>query len=315
MELFLTPDVVMGTDGTLGNVDAVLQTLRALKLLRSNVSYIFESLSECPKSSQTGEGKEKVFLADLQQCLHNVTTQVRDLENAANSLVQPNASCNLSNCGLLSQDPSQERSALYLQMIQSYKWTDKVREFASHAASILSQNSLKRSGVITKRMRKAPQSSHNIPPQMVDNTLANFERHFPQMQLEFERSFGSSTILQLTIGKTLRAVVVLRSLIIEWVVVKAYNEETHTEDGKVDIWSSSRYKVFQKVTDHANAAMLHYYAPSFPDVAVKSFLLWLHSYGTLFTDPCQRCGNYLHNCIPPTWRDFRTLAAYHEACH
>ena len=87
------------------------------------------------------------------------------------------------------------------------------------------------------------------------------------------------------LGRVLRAQVVLRGLVIEWVKVKAFNEDFHTVDGKVslvlqyifnflcspviflaiavyllyrlnymrgnvfqvDLWSKSKYAVFQKV--------------------------------------------------------------------
>jgi mediator of RNA polymerase II transcription subunit 27 len=134
------------------------------------------------------------------------------------------------------------------------------------------------------------------------------------MTVVLSRPFGNSAVLQITLGRTMKALVILRSLIIEWVTVKAYHEDLLSEEGKLDLWSSSRYQVFQKVTENVNAAMLHFYSPLIPELAVKSFMTWLHSYTTLFTTPCHRCGNHLHDNFPPTWRDFRNLDAYHDAC-
>ncbi|GAA6100920.1 mediator of RNA polymerase II transcription subunit 27 isoform X2 [Tachysurus ichikawai] len=82
----------------------------------------------------------------------------------------------------------------------------------------------------------------------------------------------------------------------------------------LDIWSKSNYQVFQKVTDHATTALLHYQLPQMPDVVVRSFMTWLRSYIKLFQTPCQRCGKYLQDGLPPTWRDFRTLEAFHDTC-
>ena len=50
-------------------------------------------------------------------------------------------------------------------------------------------------------------------------------------------------LLQLTLGRTMKAVVVLRGLIIEWVLVKGYNEDFMTDDDQVGnfqktIWHS-----------------------------------------------------------------------------
>lgn len=45
-----------------------------------------------------------------------------------------------------------------------------------------------------------------------------------------------------------------------------------------------------------------------------SFQTWLRSYMKLFQAPCQRCGKFLQDGLPPTWRDFRTLEAFHDTC-
>lgn len=41
---------------------------------------------------------------------------------------------------------------------------------------------------------------------------------------------------------------------------------------------------------------------------------WLRSYIKLFQSSCQRCGRLLQEGLPPTWRDFRTLEAFHDTC-
>lgn len=41
--------------------------------------------------------------------------------------------------------------------------------------------------------------------------------------------------LQVTLGQVLRAVVTFRGILIEWVVVRAYNEPLVDEDGKVSL--------------------------------------------------------------------------------
>lgn len=60
---------------------------------------------------------------------------------------------------------------------------------------------------------------------------------------------------------------------IEWVQVKGYNEEFVNDNGQLDLWSESRYQVFRKITENANAAMLHFYSPTLPDLAVRSFMV------------------------------------------
>lgn len=55
---------------------------------------------------------------------------------------------------------------------------------------------------------------------------------------------------------------------IEWVTVKGYDE---TFDD--DLWAESRHQVFRKVQDHTHSAMLHFYSPTLPDLAVKFFMV------------------------------------------
>ena len=63
----------------------------------------------------------------------------------------------------------------------------------------------------------------------------------------------------MSLGRTLRAVLVFKGLIIEWVVVKAFHEDVlRPTDGQVDVWSESKYEVFRKITQNANAAMLNF---------------------------------------------------------
>lgn len=92
------------------------------------------------------------------------------------------------------------------------------------------------------------------------------------MKIETFRPYGSSTVLQITLGKIMKGIVVLKRLMVEWVVVKGATEDL-IEDGKIDMWGESRYKVFRKVTENANAAMLHFYSPAYPELAIRSFLV------------------------------------------
>ena len=93
------------------------------------------------------------------------------------------------------------------------------------------------------------------------------------------------------------------------------------------------FQVFQRITENANAAMLHFQSPIYPELAVKSFMTYLHrlkmhyinmaiklnqipfcSFGSLFSDKCRSCGSHLQDNLPPTWREFRTLEAFHQDC-
>ncbi|XP_023283529.1 mediator of RNA polymerase II transcription subunit 27-like isoform X2 [Seriola lalandi dorsalis] len=111
---------------------------------------------------------------------------------------------------------------------------------------------------------------------------------FPDMTIELFRPNGTSAVLLVTLGKVLKAIVVMRSLFIDRTVVRGFNENVYNEDRKLDIWTKSQYQVFQKT--------------------------WLRSYIKLFQSSCQRCGRFLQDGLPPTWRDFRTLEAFHDTC-
>uniref|UniRef100_T1J9H8 Mediator of RNA polymerase II transcription subunit 27 n=1 Tax=Strigamia maritima TaxID=126957 RepID=T1J9H8_STRMM len=300
--------------------DTVLLALKTVKTLRSSVAQVFNLVTDGIKDNQEKDYRERKFIVDVQQQLLNIGVHFKDLENICGSVNPQLSVVSLGHYGQLIEDPVQNKSPIYLQLTQAHKWTDKVvHEFSSHAVSYLNQNSLKRSsinpGIMNKRLRKSLPTSHSVSTQIVDTVAANCNRLFADMSVTLSRPHGNSAILQITIGQTLKALIVLRSLVVEWVVVKGFNEDFYVNDGKeLGLWSSSQYIVFQKVTEHANAAMLHFYSPLIPDLAVRSFMTWLHSYFNLFTAPCRRCGKHLNDNLPPTWRDVRNLDPYHESC-
>lgn len=258
------------------NLDAVNSGLRAVKALRCTVGEVFRTLTDGVPSSQGDENKEKSFILELQGTLAAVISRIRELETAVTLLGSPTAPLNLGSTGHLCQDPTLDRTSLYTDMIKAYRWFDKVHEHTSHASAILNQNGLKRSNssqFSAKRLRRPHSNGHNFSPQNVDAFISGVQRQFVDMSIEILRPCGNSAVLKITLSRTLRALVCLRGLIIEWVLVKAFNEDFYTDDDQLDMWSKSRYQVFQKVTDHANAAMLHFFSPQLPDLAVKSFLV------------------------------------------
>lgn len=100
----------------------------------------------------------------------------------------------------------------------------------------------------------------------VDNMISTFDRLFNDMTVSVSRPFASNAVLHVTLGRVLKAVIAFKGLMIEWVVVKGYNET-------MDLWTESRHKVFRKVTENAHAAMLHFYSPTLPELAVRSFMV------------------------------------------
>ena len=64
----------------------------------------------------------------------------------------------------------------------------------------------------------------------VDNVINTIIRSFSDnLKIEIVRPFGSSTVLlvtrrKVTLGKLMKGIVVLKRLMVEWVVVKGFNE-------------------------------------------------------------------------------------------
>ena len=83
---------------------------------------------------------------------------------------------------------------------------------------------------------------------------------------------------QVKLDRVLRGLVIFKGMMIEWVAVKGWEEELVKSDGQPDIWGESRYQVFQRITENANAAMLHFQSPIYPELAVQSFMTYLHSF-------------------------------------
>lgn len=283
--------------------------LNSIKALRSSVRRVFESVSNGLRADHGDDGKENKFIFELQELLTTVNNNLRDVENIVSNLTPPPSAFNLGNTTYLSQETTQERQALYGQLVNSYKWTDKVREYSALAGNILATNSFNKTykTFSTTKRRKTQTSNHNVPPEAVENLISSIDRLFPDVTITTTRPFVPNPIIQTSLGRVLKAIIAFKGLMIEWVVVKAHSESN-------DLWTESRYKVFRKVTENCHAAMCHFHSPMMPDLAVRSFMHWFHSYNTLFSAPCKRCGNHLHNNLPSTWRDLRTLEPYHEEC-
>ena len=153
------------------------------------------------------------------------------------------------------------------------------------------------------------------------------------LKIEISRPNGSSTFLQITLGKTMKGIVVLKRLMVEWVVVKAATEDLLTEEGKIDMWGESRYKVFRKVTENANAAMLHFYSPgktfyteiyvllnadkltfstdlkAYPELAIRSFLVTFFKFNCVITRSFDFYHVFLNLCMDSR-RGFTVLMDY-----
>lgn len=77
-------------------------------------------------------------------------------------------------------------------------------------------------------------------------------------------------MFQVILGRVLKAAFVFKGIMIEWITVKGFDENFDEID---DLWTESRHRVFRKVQNHTHSAMLHFYSPTLPDLAVRSFMV------------------------------------------
>ncbi|XP_033096024.1 mediator of RNA polymerase II transcription subunit 27-like [Anneissia japonica] len=297
------------------NSKAFLQAIEAIQRLRASVTNVFDQLKDGKKMPTDGNTKERAFLSELQAGLMLVTTEFEQFEKQALTLPKWTEVPPLGNTSLLSLDPITDRLSFYHEALEAYKWSDKMREHSNLSALLLSQSISKRSSSVgphSNKRKRPPITSHAIAPDVVDAITLSIDQHFTDLTIQ--RIQVSPYVLQVTLSRTFQAIIVLRGLLIERVIVKATHENVTREDGSPDCWTPSKYLVFQKITDHVTATMLHYHYPNSPEIALKQFMNWLRSYNKLFSTPCKRCGKYLQDNLPPTHRDLRKHEPYHESC-
>jgi len=295
--------------------DIIQHSLAELNQLRQHSNSVFHTASEGVRGEAGEEAKAKKFLSAVKAQMDTVSETLASVEKDLNQPLNPSTTLLLSH---LDSDSAVESFTLYTSLSKSYKWLDKAHDYAAGAAAHLSQNSLKRSyGAVTKSRRRNPNTSHTAPPDHLNTMIGGINKMFPDMKLSITRPGGTklNAIVEVHLERILKAVLIFKGMMIEWVVVKGWEEELVRQDtGQPDIWGESRYHVFQRITENANAAMLHFQSPIYPELAVKSFMTYLHSFGSLFNDKCKQCGNHLQDNLPPTWREFRTLEAFHQDC-
>jgi mediator of RNA polymerase II transcription subunit 27 len=258
--------------------------------------------------------KDHSWLSDLQTQLGSVNSSVQDIETAA---AQFNAQTNVLMVGNVDTDPQLESFNLYSELAKNHRWIDKVHEYAVGASAFLQQNGLKRSYCSVAKSRRKPLSTcHIAQPDHLTKMIAGINNMFSDMKVTVSRPGGSmlNAVVEVHLDRILKSVIIFKGLMIEWVVVKGWKEDLLKADGQVDIWGESRYQVFQRITENANAAMFNFQSAVYPDLAVRSFMTYLHSFCSLFSDKCKQCGCHLQNNLPPTWREFRTLEPFHEDC-
>jgi len=336
------------------NFQESLQTsLRLILEVRANAQDVFKTFLEggvkpiqngsasngsSEAKDGTTEGADTKYLSQIKLKLDNIDSKVKDLETVV-SKHQPIFSHPLGHTIYLNTDISQESVGLYSSLVNSYKWWNKTHDYATGAVTVLGQNNLQRSKQSTRdqlqQRRRRPgeplNKAHFVHPEKLDQLIKYVSGMYQDMRFRVTRpnASKSNAIVEVTLDRLLTASIVFKGLMIEWVMVRGYDEAHRRQDAPgsrsqapstpgdlscPDVWTESRYQVFRRITDNSNAAMLNFHSPTYPEVGAKSFFTYLHSFVNLFTEKCRSCGYHLHNNMPPTWREFKSLDPYHEGC-
>lgn len=105
----------------------------------------------------------------------------------------PGASFTLANTGFLSHEINPERQNLYPQLVNRYKWHEKLINYSQHASQLIGQNALKRSFYSNKRR---PTSSHNVSIAHINKIINSL--NFPNTSLKLYSQFVNSAIIHVS---------------------------------------------------------------------------------------------------------------------
>lgn len=310
------------------NIQILKESLKQVKNLRCTVDQVFNFLNkgfndDYSTADQNNPKNHQKFLHSLQTSLTKVNKDYGDLERTCDKLppmtlpqIPP-----LSNNCQLSLDNSIEKVQLNQQIHRGYVWWKHLQEHIAISHSLLARNMLKRSSYPhshpQNKIQRPPSKSHFPPNEHVQIVFLNVQKTYQQdLKFQLHNLYGHSRVLQVVVGKVMFVHIILRGLNIERVFVRGLDEEDQMNG--LDLFTESQYKVMRMVTDHATAASLHYFHSNIHhnnfDTVLRTFLHWLRSFKTLFSEPCKRCGKYLIEGLPPTWRDYNHCYAYHYQC-
>lgn len=271
----------------------------------------------------------------VNQMIGSITGTIRSLDQDIGILMQNYSLINTGETIHLGLDGSLDKHNLYMDLCLAYKNYAKLQDYSMNCHALLHQQSLKRVHKQTiqigpnqsnnsqhqqqqQQQARTIESSHvanfnpyihnrsfNISRAAVTNVLEQCLKKCDYMEGTYSQPFGMSTgVLQISVNRVLKAILLMRGMVIDAVIVKAYHEsfamkKARRGDGgfygtggdsttisliggsqfvdpdrdDIDLWSESKYNVFRRLTHHANAAVLHFQYPTYPEIAVKSFLV------------------------------------------
>ena len=280
----------------------------------------------------------------VNQSISSITSTIRNLDQDISVLLQNGALINTGETVHIGTDSSLDKHNLFVELCSSYKSLSRLHDYSASCHALLHQQSLKRvhkrfdasasysqtSSLSQQSQGSAQQSS--LAAARSESIVATFNPYIYKictsrqsiasmldaylklcefMDGTYSQPFGVSTgVLQVSVNRVLKAILVMRGIVIHAVIVKAYHESFSskaTREGsaaglltasgafeqmsssihgggnqfvdpdvdEIDLWSESKYNVFRRLTHHANAAVLHFQYPTYPEIAVRSFLVSL----------------------------------------
>ena len=220
--------------------DIIQKSLAELNQLRHEAHKVFQTASEGVKDTPGEESKEKKFLTNLKQQIDTVSSSLNSVETM---LSQPTNLPTTLLLGSLDSDSNVETFHLYSKLTKSHKWWTLAGGYSAGAAAHLSRNSLKRSyGNVTRSRRRNPNNSQNVEPLYFNKKIEDMNKLFPDMKLNVTRPGGTklNAIVEVSLDRILRGLVIFKGMMIEWVVVKGWEEDLFKLDNQSDIWGESR---------------------------------------------------------------------------
>lgn len=314
----------MGDYGSAKQVLSATQlALNATQQLRSTVNNVFEFL----ENGINGREGRNQFLQTFQDLLVSVNKDFSDLEKLGNAMVSmPDLGLTpLGPAGHLCMESDADENNFYQDSLLAYQWYTKLHARTQIASSVMHsyKRSLPTSATSLVRSRRGSMNiptglkPHALNGQSVEHFMQNtLQRLFPELSMKIIYNQGLTKILHVAVGRSFYALMLFRSLMIEKILVRGLGEDI-TKDGEIpDLHTPSRFECMRQISHHACAMLLFIdqYPISQIDLKPRFFMSWLQNHRNLFSDHCQKCGKLLKNGLPPTFRDFKSHAPYHNDC-
>lgn len=240
------------------SIDQLGNLILAVREIRMSVTDLFKTLADSGPDPQSYIGQQltrahsnavatykiqntKVPLLVLYvgRATSEIRCMMKELEHGLMDFLttsyNPNAM--LNEATHLALDYNNENRQLYVEMCKAYEAYDKLHQYASQCTAFLNQQSLRRifgsrtSGILSKIAQFNPYTNRlfmplslrtNDPVGVLINRLAGF---WPSLDAYYSKASGSSSgIAQITVNKVLKAVLLMRGIVMDGVIVKAYHE-------------------------------------------------------------------------------------------